>query len=306
MTTQVLIGKVIGVFKSVNLKQVMSFIGRFRFSVTVVPEGTSYIKAKTYSFLKLALFLWVFGTFSAIITGILMVYTPINRLFFNQSFQLSHYQVEQLKKLDGQIKGLSREVEGLREDNQKLENAIMLADTNALNGYKRRAQQQQNAARVKNGGGSIADMVEYLLNAIHDISADRDQQKAGAAKSMDIRFRRPCDGFISNHFRPSEGHLGIDFSLNIRTPVYASANGYVVFADYTANDGNMIVIVHADGYISVYKHCFQLVKQVRARVMQGELIALSGNTGRLTTGPHLHFELWQNGVCIDPEQYLSE
>jgi murein DD-endopeptidase MepM/ murein hydrolase activator NlpD len=66
----------------------------------------------------------------------------------------------------------------------------------------------------------------------------------------------------------------------------------------------MIIIVHPDDYITVYKHCSLLIKKERERVLQGELIALSGNTGEITTGPHLHFEVWKNGKPIDPKEIL--
>jgi murein DD-endopeptidase MepM/ murein hydrolase activator NlpD len=89
-----------------------------------------------------------------------------------------------------------------------------------------------------------------------------------------------------------------------RTPVYASAGGYVIFADYTINDGYMIILNHLNGYISVYKHCSSLVKRTRENIEQGELLALSGNTGRKTTGPHLHFEIWKNGKPVDPEKHF--
>jgi murein DD-endopeptidase MepM/ murein hydrolase activator NlpD len=98
--------------------------------------------------------------------------------------------------------------------------------------------------------------------------------------------------------------MGLDFVVKEETPVYAAAGGYVIFADYTVNDGYMIILNHINGYISVYKHCSSLVKRVRENVEQGELIALSGNTGRKTTGPHLHFEIWKNGKPVDPEKFF--
>lgn len=88
------------------------------------------------------------------------------------------------------------------------------------------------------------------------------------------------------------------------TPVYAAANGYVIFADYTTEDGYMIILDNNNGYITVYKHCSVLLKRARDVVLQGETIALSGNTGEISTGPHLHFEIWKDGKPINPEKIL--
>jgi murein DD-endopeptidase MepM/ murein hydrolase activator NlpD len=88
------------------------------------------------------------------------------------------------------------------------------------------------------------------------------------------------------------------------TPVFASAGGFVVFSGYTNNFGHIIILSHSDGYLSIYKHCSVILKKEREFVKQGDLIAQSGNSGLATTGPHLHFEIWHNGMPIDPETIL--
>ena len=123
-------------------------------------------------------------------------------------------------------------------------------------------------------------------------------------QSKSYYFSKPADGFISRGFDPERGHMGIDFVIKTGTPVFAAANGYVIFADYTTKDGYMIILNHNNGYISVYKHCSVLLKRARETVLQGEVIALSGNTGEISTGPHLHFEIWKNGEPIDPKKVL--
>jgi murein DD-endopeptidase MepM/ murein hydrolase activator NlpD len=115
-----------------------------------------------------------------------------------------------------------------------------------------------------------------------------------------IYFIKPVNGFISRGFNAEKGHTGIDFVVKKGTPVYSTADGYVVFSDYTIQDGYMIIIDHKDGYISIYKHFSVLLKKIREMVHQGELIALSGNSGETTTGPHLHFEIWKEGKPVDP------
>jgi murein DD-endopeptidase MepM/ murein hydrolase activator NlpD len=98
--------------------------------------------------------------------------------------------------------------------------------------------------------------------------------------------------------------MGLDYVVKAGTPVYATAGGFVIFSGYTIDDGYTIIISHNEEFISIYKHCSSLIKKQRERVEQGELIAISGNSGKLTTGPHLHFEIWENGKPVDPEKII--
>ncbi len=98
--------------------------------------------------------------------------------------------------------------------------------------------------------------------------------------------------------------MGIDYVLKTGTQISAAASGYIIFADFTVKDGYMIIILHPHDYISVYKHCSSLLKKTREIVQEGEIIALSGNTGEITTGPHLHFEIWHHGKPINPKSVL--
>ena len=88
------------------------------------------------------------------------------------------------------------------------------------------------------------------------------------------------------------------------SPVFASAGGYIVFADYTPNYGYSIIINHQENYVTKYLHCSTLLKKNGDIVRQGELIALSGNSGSESTGPHLHFEIWKDGKPINPSEVL--
>ena len=119
-----------------------------------------------------------------------------------------------------------------------------------------------------------------------------------------LMFQKPVTGFVNQQFNPDRGHLGIDYGTKKGSPVCAAAGGIVLFADYTIDNGYMLIIQHDKDFISIYQHCSTLLKKTRDVVRQGEVIALSGNSGKNTTGPHLHFEIWQNGKPINPEKYL--
>jgi murein DD-endopeptidase MepM/ murein hydrolase activator NlpD len=114
----------------------------------------------------------------------------------------------------------------------------------------------------------------------------------------------PTTGFVTQGFDPSRKHFGMDYATKRGTPVYAASDGYVVFAGWTYDDGNMIMLSHGSGYLTVYKHNQSLLQSVHTYVKRGEPIALIGTSGRTSLGPHLHFEVWKDGIPHDPNEYL--
>lgn len=114
----------------------------------------------------------------------------------------------------------------------------------------------------------------------------------------------PLDGVVSRGFHPADGHFGLDLAVAQGTPVRAFGDGYVVFADWTHAGGYVVAVQHPDGYLSLYKHASRLRSRVGERVRTRDVIALSGNTGASTSGPHLHFELWRDGLAQDPAAFL--
>ncbi|QLG45258.1 M23 family metallopeptidase [Costertonia aggregata] len=115
----------------------------------------------------------------------------------------------------------------------------------------------------------------------------------------------PVSGSISQEYDSKEKHYAVDVVAAKDTPVKAVANGTVVFAEWTADTGYVLMIEHKDGLLSVYKHNGSLNKYQGDIVRAGEVIASVGNTGELTTGPHLHFELWSNGTPVNPLDYID-
>ena len=114
----------------------------------------------------------------------------------------------------------------------------------------------------------------------------------------------PVEGFLARGFDASRGHYGLDIAVEEGTPIRSIGDGYVVFADWTNDGGYVVAVQHADGYLSAYKHNSRLLKRIGDRVRSREAVALSGNTGEITTGPHLHVELWRNGLAQDPRLYF--
>ena len=117
-------------------------------------------------------------------------------------------------------------------------------------------------------------------------------------------FFRPTRGMVSSEFDANKKHFGIDIAASPNESVLATLDGTVILATYTADTGYVIQVQHAQNLVSVYKHCGSLLKKVGDMVKAGEAIALVGNTGENSTGPHLHFEIWNRGRSLDPSKYI--
>lgn len=115
----------------------------------------------------------------------------------------------------------------------------------------------------------------------------------------------PVIGTVSMGYDLESKHYAVDITAPMDTPVKAVANGTVIFSEWTADTGYVIILEHKDGLLSVYKHNGSLAKFQGAVVRGGEVIASVGNTGELTTGPHLHFELWDDGNPVDPQNFID-
>jgi len=120
-----------------------------------------------------------------------------------------------------------------------------------------------------------------------------------------VLFFTPVKGVVSDEFNAAKKHFAIDIAAPPNTAVHAVLDGTVTFAQWTQDTGFVIQIQHSNNLISNYKHNAKLLKTTGERVKAGEAIALVGNSGSKTTGPHLHFELWHNGTPIDPAKYIS-
>jgi murein DD-endopeptidase MepM/ murein hydrolase activator NlpD len=121
----------------------------------------------------------------------------------------------------------------------------------------------------------------------------------------EIVFFTPLEGIITNNFDPKEDHFGIDIVSQENEPIKALADGIVIMASWTLDGGYVLVIQHSGNLISIYKHNSELLKSVGNFVESGEIVSIIGNTGELTSGPHLHFELWFKEQAVNPEDYVN-
>ncbi|MCA0131282.1 M23 family metallopeptidase [Winogradskyella alexanderae] len=115
----------------------------------------------------------------------------------------------------------------------------------------------------------------------------------------------PVNGTISEGYNVEEKHFAVDVVVANNTPVKAVADGTIVFAEWTVETGYVVIMKHNQELISVYKHNSAITKAQGDLVKAGEVIAMSGNTGELSTGPHLHFELWSKGYPVNPTNFID-
>ena len=141
-------------------------------------------------------------------------------------------------------------------------------------------------------------------------SLDKSDDNLAISYVDNIPSKYPVEGYITQKMRTNklftnQNHYGIDIAVKEGEPIYASASGFVVFSDWTYDFGNYIILYHGDDYFTVYGHNKNNFVKVRDFVKRSDVIASSGSTG-ITSGPHLHFEIWKNGKAVDPLELFPQ
>ena len=120
-----------------------------------------------------------------------------------------------------------------------------------------------------------------------------------------LHFFKPITGLISKKIEINKGHHGIDIVAEKNAGVKSTLNGKVIFSEWTVETGHVIAVQHSNDLISIYKHNSVLLKKEGAVVQAGEVIAIVGNSGKFTNGPHLHFEIWFKGEPLNPSEVIN-
>lgn len=125
--------------------------------------------------------------------------------------------------------------------------------------------------------------------------------------SGEVRFpaEPPVTGTLTGRYQPEIGHFGLDIAARKGADVHTIADGVIASSEWTINNGYTVHILHAGGYVTIYKHFSEVIHRAGDIVRKGDIIGKAGGTGLLASGPHVHFELWKNGVSLDPEYYLN-
>ena len=160
------------------------------------------------------------------------------------------------------------------------------------------------ASKAKDIEAVFPNKEDSLLRVKAD-KADKYNLFDSETSSSNFVLFPPVNGTISEGYNLEEKHFAVDVVIPETTPVKSTADGIVIFAEWTMSTGYVIIVEHSNELISIYKHNGSITKAQGDLVKAGEVIALSGNTGELSTGPHLHFELWSKGYPIDPTNFID-
>ncbi len=249
-----------------------------------------------YKFKLTKILLWVFAYTTGIIllTTLILGVTPLKNLVYHFDNVELKVQAKKTTELERKILFLTKELESISSTNKKLKYAFILAtsdsiDTTDVSYDSLKYEPNKNLPY----GGNLFFIFNKFWEKVFQ-----------SESNISAYFIKPSKGLIINYFKPEEGHFGIDFAVQSGASILATQGGLVLFSDFTIDDGHKIIIQHDNGFITIYKHCSMLIKNERDIVVQGELIGLSGNSGKNTTGPHLHFEIWKDGKPKNPKEFF--
>ena len=223
-------------------------------------------------------------------------------------FDPRHAQLE----LNQQLVGLSITVDSLMEEVDKKElfinnfQRIVSGEDSVVQDFSERLINSNGDNAIGQVGNNELAPVDSLFRREFETSGI--ELLTISSTDSDLRelfFFSPIEGIISDKFNAQTQHFGIDIVAKKNEPVKCVADGTVLMASWTQDAGYVLAVQHRSNLISVYKHNSDLLKDVGHFVSAGEIIAIIGNTGELTSGPHLHFELWYNGNPVDPEEFVT-
>ena len=262
-----------------------------------VVEEDSYQEKFALSLSKRNIFLISFSVAFIIIliTTLLIFYTPIREYIPGyDTTKLRVQAVQNLEKLDSIMNSLEKNEQFIQAFSRTINGEEI---TNQYEGSKIKEVDITDLEVNIN----IEDSILRKIVEVEDRFNIIEKEDALIAPNL----ISPASGIISEAFDFSEGHYGVDIVLKERTPIKAVYDGIVLFAEWTLNYGFTVVVFHKNELISTYKHNQSVKVETGDFVQTGEVIALSGNTGEFTSGPHLHFELWDLQGPINPEDLIK-
>jgi murein DD-endopeptidase MepM/ murein hydrolase activator NlpD len=148
-------------------------------------------------------------------------------------------------------------------------------------------------------------LLRLEMESQNDFNLREDEAEAAPTSLSSFYFFTPLKGTITSDFESKQKHFGVDIVSAPNEAIKSTLDGTVLIADWTTETGYVIGIQHSNNLFSFYKHNSALLKKTGEYVKAGDVIAIVGNTGEYTTGPHLHFELWYNGTAVNPVDYIS-
>jgi len=237
---------------------------------------------------------------SAIVVSVIF-YTPIREYvpgYPDSETQMMMVQnAERLDSLMVQIEQEKLYWDGVRRILQGEVSNEVLEDTSAA--HKKEMIIEQELLRASQEEIEFRTQVEqdeqYNLSLLDKANEERTEKTV---------FFSPVKGMITSRFNAEIGHFGVDIATAPNAHILAVASGTVILVDQSITTGNIISIQHSNNVITTYRHASKILKKVGEKVKTGEVIGYVGNTGTISTGDHLHFELWKDGEAVDPETFI--
>lgn len=288
-------------------KNKLSKILNARYKVVVLHEDTFEEKAA----FRGKLWYWISGSVSAaviiiILTAVLIRATPLREYVIGTA--LSGYERTALMETYARIDSMEQLARAQEQYLNNIKQVISgeVGETTA----EVREERPVKDVTVPAPGITNTDLSEdeLALRELVESGASYDLPENPGPARMGISsytFYSPIKGIISSSFSAQEQHYAVDIAVKQNEPVRTTLSGHVVFASYTPETGYVVIVQHGNNLLSLYKHCASIIKKVGSFVRGGEVIAFAGDTGSLTTGPHLHFELWYNGNPVNPTDYIA-
>jgi len=286
-----------------------------RHFTVVLISGTDSSRTRTFS-ASLWRLIAVTASFFLVLTALItatIVYTPIGSRLPIANPKLEVEYGRQLQEIRGRMEILFTQLSTLRGYNLRLRRAMGEEISTADSGLIAGGEIDTTAQIPETTIGPDDRRMETAVDQTGDDPLTRGVQPTRAAGFIPAGFNggpdrsfplsMPTEGFVTREFEPADFHYGIDFAAKEGNPVWAAAPGHVIYSGWSAADGNMLMISHARGFITVYKHNKSLLKSTGDAVSRGDLVALVGNTGK-SSAPHLHFEVWKEGLAQDAGAYL--
>jgi murein DD-endopeptidase MepM/ murein hydrolase activator NlpD len=272
-----------------------------RYTIVLVPdEDASKAKNFQIAFWQFATGFVLFAVLAVMIVVLTLTYTPLGQVFPLSNKGLENRYSKELVSLNQRMMSLMEQLVELRSYNIKLRRAfgenITLSDSGVVK-VTSRASQSEKSDLIQEG--RIAARSTQLM-----IPAQTAKSETGERSAVSFPAILPTEGYMTRGFEPEYNHYGLDIAGKIGTLIIAAADGNVVFSGWTYNDGYVVIISHASGFMSFYKHNQTLLKSAGSFVRRGEPIATLGNSGTTSSGPHLHFEIWKDGIPVDPSVYI--
>jgi murein DD-endopeptidase MepM/ murein hydrolase activator NlpD len=277
------------------------------FSILVVPNGETR-RSRNYEVVPWHLAAGLVAAVVLIVSFVLLVliFTPIGSLVPISNPYLENKYSKELIVLSQRMNGVMEQLVELRSYNIKLRKALgedVAEDDSLAVGEDQAVAQEIPGAKNTDAANSVPPAVN-IAQAEPEANFHPSNPQPEEAPKIVFPAMMPVEGYTTRGYDPAHGHFGLDIAAKMGSLVCAAADGYVVFSGWTHDDGYQIILSHNGGFLTFYKHNETLLKSPNEFVKRGEAIALLGNSGQTSSGPHLHFEIWKNGTPVDPKLYL--